>query len=121
MVVLEKTMARVETLKMVVLDKTMARVETLKMMVLVKTGCVVCVSNYNCSPHTVDVFDSIRVFSVNSSSLKNQIAAILKTPASSFNINFIDVQTQMGLNDCGIFAIAFAVALCSGRDPHMET
>ena len=81
----------------------------------------VCVSNYNCFPHTVDVFDYIWGFSVNSSSLKNQIAAILKTPTSSFNINFIDVQTQMGSNDCGIFAIAFAVALCSGRDPHMET
>ena len=80
----------------------------------------VCVSNYNCFPHTVDVFDSIRGFSVNSSSLKNQIAAILKTPTSSFNINFIDVQTQMGSNDCGIFAIAFAVALCSGSDPHMN-
>ena len=66
----------------------------------------VCVSNYYCSPHTVDVLDSIRGFSVNSSSLKNLIAAILKTPTSSFNINFIDVQTQMGSNDCGIFAIA---------------
>ncbi|KAL5488583.1 hypothetical protein EMCRGX_G017550 [Ephydatia muelleri] len=53
--------------------------------------------------------------------LKMMIAAILKTPTSSFNINFIDVQTQMGSNDCGIFAIAFAVALCSERDPHMET
>ena len=80
----------------------------------------VCVSNNNCSLHTVDVFDSIRGFSVNSSSLKNQSAAILKTPTSSFNINFIDVQTQMGANDCGIFAIAFEAALCSGRDPHME-
>ena len=57
------------------------------------------------------MFDSIRGISVNSSSLKkNQFGAILKTPASSFNINFIDVQTQMGRNDCGIFAIAFAVA-----------
>ena len=55
-----------------------------------------CVSNYNWSPHTVDIFDSIRGFSVNFSSLKNQIAAILKTPTSSFNMNFIYVQTQMG-------------------------
>ena len=53
-------------------------------------------------------------------SLKNQIAAILKTPTSSFNINFIDVQTKMGANYCGTFAIAFAVVLGSGRDPHME-
>ena len=27
----------------------------------------------------------------------------------------------MGSNDCSIFAIAFAVALCSGKDPRMET
>ena len=46
----------------------------------------VCVSNKNCSSHTVDVFDSIGGFSLNSTSLKNQIAAILKTPTSSFNI-----------------------------------
>ena len=81
----------------------------------------VCVSNINCFPHTVDVFDSIRGFSVNSTSLKNQIATILRTPTNSFNINFIDVQTQIHANDCGLFAIALAVALCSGRDPHMET
>ena len=31
-----------------------------------------CVSNTNCFPHTVDVFDSIRGFFVNSTSLKNQ-------------------------------------------------
>ena len=79
------------------------------------------VSNKNCSPHTIDVFDSIGGLSLNSTSLKNQIAAILKTPTSSFNINFIDVQTQMGSNDCSIFVIAFAVALCSVRDPHMES
>ena len=80
-----------------------------------------CVSNKNSFPHTVDVFDSIGGFSLNPTSLKNRIAAILKTPTSSFNISFIDVQTRMGSNDCGIFVIAFAVALCSGRDPHMET
>ena len=34
-------------------------------------------------------------------------------------MNFIDVQVQTGRNDCGLFAIAFAVALCSGRDSHM--
>ena len=46
---------------------------------------------------------------------------ILRTSTNSFNINFIDVQTQIGANDCGLFAIAFAVALWSGRDPHIET
>ena len=81
----------------------------------------VCVSNINCFPHTVDVLDSIRGFSVNSTSLKSQIATILRTPTNSFNINFIDIQTQIGAKVCNFFAVAFAVALCSVRDPHLET
>ena len=57
------------------------------------------------------MFDSIHGFTVNSSSLKNRIAAILKTPTRSFNINFVDVQTQMGANDCGIYSICSSLVL----------
>ena len=49
---------------------------------------------------------------------QQQIAAILKTPDSSFTINYVDVQRQNGGSDCGLFAVMFAAALCNGKDPH---
>ena len=32
-------------------------------------------------------------------------------------LNFVDVHKQNGHNDCGIFNIAYAVALCMGMHP----
>ena len=32
-------------------------------------------------------------------------------------LHFKQVQVQHGYNDCGVFAVAFATALCSGKDP----
>ncbi len=52
------------------------------------------------------------------STLTNQIAAILKHKEPEFKLRYINVQHQSGGNDCGPFAIAFAVALCAGKDPH---
>ena len=54
-----------------------------------------------------------------SMSLKKQISTILCTSQKSFTIEHVDVQRQIGTSDCGLFAIAFAVALCYGHDPHM--
>ena len=51
--------------------------------ILMFPNSIGCVSNINCFPHTVDVFDSIGGFSVNSTSLKNQIATILRTPTNN--------------------------------------
>ena len=79
----------------------------------------VCASNINCPPGVVDVYDSIPSYSAGSYTLRKQIASILKTPDSSFQIRFPDVQRQSGGSDCGLFAIAFAVALCFGSDPHL--
>ena len=70
------------------------------------------------SPGVVDVYDSIPAYSRGSNTLQQQIAAILKTPDSSFAINYVDVQRQNGGSDCGLFAVMFAAALCNGKDPH---
>ena len=78
----------------------------------------VCVSNVLSSPGVVDVYDSIPAYSRGSNTLQQQIAAILKTPDSSFTINYVDVQRQNGGSDCGLFAVMFAAALCNGKDPH---
>ena len=32
---------------------------------------------------------------------------------------YVNVQMQNGLSDSGLFAVAFAVALCEGKDPHI--
>ena len=55
-------------------------------------------------------------YSVHSSNLTRQVAAILQTPHADFELRHVDVQLKGG-SDCGLFALAFATALCSGLDP----
>ena len=44
-----------------------------------------------------------------------RLQQFLKCSDPSFNIN---VQMQAGADDCGLFSIAFATALCAEKDPH---
>ena len=76
----------------------------------------VCVSNNNCAPATVDVFDSM--LSVSSKVLEKQVAAVARCREQELTIRYIDVQQQEGGEECGLFAVAFARHLCSGGDPH---
>ena len=46
-----------------------------------------------------------------------QAACLLHTSKSEFNLKFVDVHKQNGSNDCGVFSIAYAVALCLGEYP----
>ena len=77
----------------------------------------VCVANVFSSPGVVEVFDSMPSYSISSSSLKKQVAAVIKTRENSFQIHHVDVQRQLGGSDCGLFAIAFATSLCMRNDP----
>ena len=77
----------------------------------------VCVSNIFSPPGIVEVFDSMPAYSMTSSGLKRQVAAISE---KSFSIHHVDVQRQRGGSDCGLFAVAFAASLCMGSDPHTE-
>ena len=60
--------------------------------------------------------------SLSSSSIKTsrdiimQIAKIYPTVKSTLQINRLSVQQQIGIHDCGIFAIAYAVETCHGND-----
>ena len=74
------------------------------------------VSNIGCSPGTVNIYDSISSNSLPSRT-KEQIAAILFHDKTHIRLQFKQVQTQHGSSDCGVFAIAFATALCSRKDP----
>ena len=80
----------------------------------------VCASNINCPPGVVDVYDSLPSYSVKSSTLRKQLAAIVRTDKPAFEVRHIAVQRQSGTTDCGLFSIAFAQALCAGVDPHLQ-
>ena len=75
----------------------------------------VCVSNINCTPNSCNVYDSL---SPNyPSSLITQVAAIMNSSKPHFTMHHTNVQMQCGAADCGLFAIAFATALCARQDP----
>ena len=76
----------------------------------------VCVSNKHCAPGVCDIYDSMPAS--NSPTLIRQVAAILKCTDPSFKMRYSNVQMQAGADDCGLFSIAFATALCAGKDPH---
>ncbi len=77
----------------------------------------VCASNSLSPPGVCDVYDSMP--SSHSSVLARQVAAMMKSQASSFRLRQVNVQMQNGTSDCGLFAVAFAVSLCGGKDPHV--
>ena len=49
--------------------------------------------------------------------VKQQTASLLATQKPKIPRKYVDVQMQSGGNDCGLFAIAFATALCLGELP----
>ena len=72
----------------------------------------VCAANRRCRPWEVEIFDSLHKGKP-SLTVKRQLATIMKTLHPKLTITMIHVQQQQGYNDCGLFAIAFAVALCN--------
>ena len=62
------------------------------------------------------VFDSIPSRSI-SFRTSEQIAAICFCESTSIHIEICDVQRQAGGDDCGLFALAFAAAVCAGQNP----
>ena len=45
------------------------------------------------------------------------VACCIPPMQSKITVRMKNVQSQSGGNDCGLFAIAFAVCLCEGKDP----
>ena len=78
----------------------------------------VCVSNIFCPRGVVYVYDSSGRLSKNQIwILCMQLAIILNVPIQEVEKQHPDVQSQNGDSDCGLFAIAFAIALCNRDDP----
>ena len=67
--------------------------------------------------HTVNIYDSLHTIPDVESSIVKQACVILNSFESTITINVIDVQTQQGTSDCGVFALAMAADLCRDLDP----
>ena len=76
----------------------------------------VCTSNCNCRSGEVETFDSLMKDEV-STTVRRQLANILHSLRPRMTMTKVCVQQQAGGSDCGLFAIAFAVALAHGQDP----
>ena len=79
----------------------------------------VCTSNMNSPPGVCDVYDSMPAS--NSPTLSGQVAAMMKCSEPALTFRYINVQMQAEASDCALFAIAFAVTLCEGDDPHKSS
>ena len=78
----------------------------------------ICASNIHCPAEVVVVYDSKPSCSIGSHDMHKQLAAIMQCSAECMYVRHVNVQRQSGPSDCGIFAIAFAAALCMGIDPY---
>lgn len=77
----------------------------------------VTVSNIGCKDAEINFYDSIyRKPSVPCECLQ-QITSIFNFSMPNIKLHFPDIKKQTGTDDCGLFAIAVAVALCSNLVP----
>ena len=63
----------------------------------------------------VFVFDSLYYRA--SDSIQQQIASILQTDEEVITLKFPKVSMQQNSSDCGVYATAYATALCLGESP----
>ena len=63
----------------------------------------------------VKVYDSL--YSELPTQTKEQICALLASQEPVIEIIYVTVQSQRNGCDCGLFALAYATAVCSGQNP----
>ena len=73
------------------------------------------VSTIGCKPGIVQVYNSASKHTPHRT--KEEIAALLNTTKDSIPLQYMSVKHQNGGSDCGLFALAFATALCMCLDP----
>ena len=87
--------------------------------IYVDPGHWACLSNtFAQEEDVVDLYDSALTSPSEDGSISKQARTILQSlHLTSIRINLINVRLQFGGTDCGLFAIAMAMDLCSGTDP----
>ena len=68
-----------------------------------------------CTHGTVRVYDNLTKNLTKA--LKNTFADILHSSTKKIEVEYVNVQYQLGSDDCGLFAISNACELCFGVDP----
>ena len=115
---LRKQFPHISGFQSVVLGETMSYdIETEEFIQILHTrhGHWVTASTIGCQEGEIYIFGSIPP--APTAHLVNQIAALLATQRSSIQLKYVDTTMQCGSTDCGLFAIAFAVALANGDQP----
>ena len=79
----------------------------------------VCLSSIATSPRTVKVYDSLYQ-NVSTVAIDHSCCMLLYT-GSTVTFSNEREQKQIKLNDCGLFALAFATDLCYGLDPTVQS
>ena len=74
----------------------------------------ICVSTIDCPPDSIKVYDSLE-FHI-TAYLKKQLAALIKPKSTHLTILVMKTLKQKGSSDCGVFAIAHAMLLCSSMN-----
>ena len=72
-----------------------------------QTAMGVCFKCPQSTCYIVDIYDSIPLYSQQSTPLQKQVATVIKTADPKFKLVFVDIQRQLGSSDCELFAIAF--------------
>ena len=75
----------------------------------------ICLSTVGCKPSTINAYDSLH--GCIDAHTRKLITDVLQSKHRCIEVCYADVQWQSGLSDCGLFAIAFATSICSGKDP----
>ena len=76
----------------------------------------VTISTIGCEPGAINVYNSL--YWQLPKHAQKVVADLMQCSVKAINVNYVDAQLQTGASDCGLFAVAFATALCSATDPN---
>ena len=73
------------------------------------------ISTVGAPPANILVYDSM--YASAGQATKTQAACMMMVAEPNLSLNFLDVQMHAVGSDCGVFALAFATAICCGHSP----
>ena len=76
----------------------------------------ICVSTLGCAPGHIDIYDPLYT-GFTTPTLLNEIARMLHTDCPQMTMCWQVCSKQSGGSDCGLFAVAFATAICYSINP----
>ena len=76
----------------------------------------ICVTNVDSKSNEVKLYDSMCTGDIPMNT-KEVVASLVRLSQTYIFLTFPDVQQQVGSSDCGLYSLAFANTLSSGKDP----